>query len=107
MNHAAVEDLRHETERELDRVVDRLTHMPLTKAEEGRAAVRECADALFAESRRLGVPLPADARLPDLAPQGFGALIAVLGQDCLQSATTDDDLAATHAALVRLRRSLP
>lgn len=97
----------HETERELQRVVDRLNSMPLTKAAVAGPAVEECAVALVAAGRSLGVPIPADAELPSLAPQGFGSLIAVLGRDCLEAAGEQGDLTTVHAALVSLRHALP
>jgi len=107
MSDPGVGDLRHETERELNRVVDRLNSMALPKADSAREDVQECAEALVAEGRRLGVPIPPDAVLPDLAAQGFGAMIAVLGRDCLAAAREDATLAPVHSALVALRRALP
>lgn len=98
---------REEVERELSRVVDRLTAMPLTRAESAAADVRRCAEVLVAQGRALGVPIPADASLPTLAPQGLGPLVAVLGRDCLAAAGPDADLGPVLDALVRLRRELP
>lgn len=100
-------EVRHETERELQRVVDRLTSMPLNRMDQARGDVQECASVLLAQGRLLGVAVPADVTVPDLAPSGWGAMIAVLGQDCLAAAPADADLTALHAALVALRRSLP
>lgn len=100
-------DARYETERELQRVVDRLTSLPVNRLEAARGDVQECASALLEQGRSLGVPVPQGAGLPNLTPSGWGALIAVLGHDCLAAATADADLTATHAALVELRRSLP
>ncbi len=106
-NSAPAEQLRDATERELRRVVDRLMSMPLARAAAAADDVRACADVLVLEGRRLGVPVPASATVPVLAPQGFGPLIAVLGSDCLAAAGPRDDLQPVLDALVQLRRSLP
>lgn len=101
------DELRVDTDRELRRVVDRLASMPLVRAEGAAPDVRDCAEALVVQGRLLGVPIPPDAALPDLQPQGFAALIAILGRDCLAAAGRDGDLTAVLAALVTLRRALP
>lgn len=98
---------RAEVERELQRVVDRLNSMPLTKVMLASDDVHACAETLLREGRGLGVPIPVDAKLPDLQPQGFGAMVAVLGGDCLRAADEGTDLAPALEALVTLRRSLP
>ncbi len=98
---------RTEVERELLRVVDRLNSMPLAKVTLAGADVQACAMTLVREGRALGVPIPADAELPALQPQGFGSMIAVLGDDCLRSAGDTADLTAVLEALVALRRALP
>lgn len=98
---------RDDVERELERVVDRLNSMPLTKVALAAAEVQSCAETLVQEGRELGVPIPADAVLPALQPQGFGSMIAVLGDDCLRAAASDADLTGVLEALVALRRSLP
>jgi hypothetical protein len=101
-----VTSTRDEFDRELRRVVDRLNSMPLNRAAASQDAVLSCAEMLVSECRRAGVPIPASAVLPELAPQGFGALIAVLGQD-LQDAADESDLTAGLNTLVTLRRALP
>lgn len=98
---------RTEVERELQRVVDRLNSIPLTKVTLAAAEVQACAETLVREGRARGVPIPDGAKLPVLQPQGFGSMIAVLGSDCLGVAVSDDDLTEVLAALVALRRSLP
>ena len=98
---------RDEVERELQRVVDRLNSMPLTKVTLAADNVQACAETLVREGRELGVPIPAEAHLPALQPQGFGSMIAVLGDDCLRAADSDGDLTGVLEALVALRRSLP
>lgn len=98
---------RTDVERELLRVVDRLNSMPLAKVTLAGADVQACAMALVREGRELGVPIPADAELPSLQPQGFGSMIAVLGDDCLRAGGDTADLTAVLEALVALRRALP
>ncbi len=100
---------RWEVERELRRVVDRLGALPLDRAAAASADVRVCALRLVTVGRRLGVPIPADAQVPDLGPSGLAPLIAVLGRDCLDAAPQGDahGLQDMHSALVTLRRSLP
>lgn len=98
---------REDVERELVRVVDRLTSMPLNRAASASAQVLECAGDLVRLGRLWGVPIPADAALPTLEPQGHGAMVAVLGADCLSAAGPDTDLGPMLDALVTLRRALP
>lgn len=102
------EDLR-ELERELDRVVDRLTSMPLARAEGATADCRRAAFVIVEQSRLLTDEIPADAVVPELAPQGLGSMLAVLGTDYLAAARRmpDADVSAVTAALVTLRRALP
>ena len=98
-----------EVERELDRVVDRLTSMPLAKASAATPEVEGAAAAVLAHTRILDAEVPADACLPHLQPSGLGALIAVLGQDWLRAAASnpDADADAMLDTLVELRRRLP
>lgn len=98
----------HDVERELVRVVDRLSSMPLTRAEHARADVRAAAERLLEHTRRLDPAIPG-ATLPDLAPQGLAAMIAVLGRDWLAVAgrASEDDVDTVLAELVALRRALP
>lgn len=98
---------RDDVERELRRVVDRLNSMPLARVATASADVQACAEILVQQGRDLGVPIPADAQLPTLEPQGFGSMIAVLGDDCLRDSTPDADLTGVLDALVALRRALP
>jgi hypothetical protein len=99
----------HELERELDRVVDRLTTMPLSKAGQATQPCREAAEVLVAQTRTLTAEIPVDAVVPDLGPQGLGAMIAVLGHDYLDAAraSSEPDLDPVLDALVALRRALP
>lgn len=98
-----------DVERELNRVVDRLNSVPLAKAESASADVQLAADVLLAHTRTMSSDVPADATLPRLGPQGLGALISVLGRDCLDAmrASSRPDLDPVLDALVALRRALP
>lgn len=102
------EDLR-ELERELARVVDRLTSMPLARAEHAAAECRQAALVIVDETRALTDEIPADAVLPDLGPQGLGAMLAVLGTDYVDAVrkVRRADVSVVTAALVALRRALP
>lgn len=104
--------LREEVERELRRATDRLGTMPLPRLSATTEDVYACATALVDAGRRLGVPIPPDAGLPELRPQAYGDLIAVLGRDCLDVDATEvdtagDGLKPVLEALVTLRRALP
>lgn len=106
------QDLREDIERELQRVTDRLGTMPLQRLSTTTQDVYACAIALVDAGRLLGVPIPADAALPELRPQAYGDLIAVLGRDCLEAmdpteASAREGLESALAALVTLRRALP
>ena len=99
----------HDVERELDRVVTRLSTMPLAKAAQAEDAVHAAATALVESCRLLDPRVPADATPPWLGAQGYGPLIAVLGGDWLAAARTAEHLDAGSVLdiLVTLRRSLP
>lgn len=100
-------DQYDEVERELDRVVDRLNSMPLTKASQARDACYIAAEALRIETRRIDPDVP-DEPLPDLAPQGLGAMIAVLGGDWLATAraSRSPDPTDVRNVLLTLRRAI-
>ncbi len=105
MSTADVDDV----ERELRRVVDRLNSMPLTKAEASTEDVYAAAGVLLDHTRRLDRSVPDGARLPELRPQGLGAMLAVLGSDWLDAAraSSEPDVNPVLDALVTLRRALP
>ena len=103
------EQLR-DLERELDRVVDRLTSMPLAKAASAADDCRRACLVIVEQTRRLTDDIPADADLPRAGTAGTrrhgrrprerlprrGAEVA-----------SDADLAPVIDALVGLRRALP
>jgi len=99
----------NDVQRELDRIVDRLTSMPLHRAATTTADCRHAAGILLEQTRLITDDIPPDAQVPALAPQGLGALIAVLGRDYLDAAraASEPDLDPVLAALVELRRALP
>jgi hypothetical protein len=90
-------------------VVDRLTSMPLARAERATADCQRTADLIVAHTRPLSADLPADARVPALGPHGLGAMIAVLGHEYLDAAraSSHPDPGPVLDALVELRRALP
>jgi hypothetical protein len=96
-------------ETELRRIVDRLTSIPLSRAESVAAPCRELGEFLVAQTRTLIDDIPVDATVPALGPQGLGAMIAVLGRDYLEAAKTadDPDIQPVLERLTAMRRSLP
>jgi hypothetical protein len=99
----------HEVERELGRIVDRLNSMPLPKVASASDDVHDTAEFLVAQTRLLGDSPPAEATLPRLAPQGLGAMLAVIGHDYVDAAraSSEPDVDPVLNALVELRRALP
>ncbi len=99
--------VREDVERELRRVVDRLTTIAVNRLPDCAPACFATAGVLVAHTRAVDPDVPPDAVVPVLAPQGLGSMIAVLGRDYL--AVVDDDPAAEEvlASLVGLRRALP
>lgn len=94
---------------ELERVVDRLNSMPLHRATTVAAGVNATAAFLLARTRELTDEIPAGAVLPELAAQGLGSLIAVLGDDLINAAKAAPkfDAGPVIDRLIELRRSLP
>ena len=105
---ASEEELR-ELELELTRVVDRLNSMPLARVGSAGEECYAVAGLILAETRQLTYGIPADARLPRLDPQGFCALIAVVGEDYEKAvkAAPLSDVSPVLDRLIELRRSLP
>ena len=98
-----------DVEREVQRVVDRLNSMPLARASAATSDVYAAAGVLLEQTRHLDPEVPKGASLPELGPQGLGAMIAVLGQDWLDAAraSSGPDVDPVLDALVTLRRALP
>lgn len=94
-------------ERELRRVVDRLTSLPLARIAPYTDDCLGAADVLLTHTRAVDPTVPASAELPRLAPHGLGAMLAVLGADYLTVAAADPDCVAVLDTLVALRRALP
>lgn len=98
-----------QVEAELRRIADRLSTMPLTRAESVVDPCRELGEFLVAQTRLLTDEIPVDARVPSLRASGLGAMITVLGHDYLDAARAADDADVTAVLdrLVETRRSLP
>lgn len=94
---------------EADRVIDRLTGMPITRVDEAvRISVRDAAQRIV--DRTPDPERPADARVPIVGPSALGAQLAVVVRDYLETTTAaSDDAAVAEVAevLTQLRRSLP
>jgi hypothetical protein len=86
---------------ELQRVVDRLRNMPLTKIQASAEVAHRTAQDLLA--------LTSDTQreLPRIADYACGDQLAVIGQDLLRTQMNEAAIAEATAALVELRRSLP
>ena len=99
----------HDVEVELTRVVDRLNSMPLNRAAAASSECRDTALLLVERTRQLDADVPPDAALPELAPQGLGAMLSVLGHDYLAAAAAhpEADVQPVLERLTALRRALP
>jgi hypothetical protein len=98
-----------EVERELRRVSDRLDSLPLGKAATAGPDVERAAQVILGQTRLLTAEVPDDAVIPQLGPQGLGALVAVLGSDWLDAAraSNEPEVEPVLDALITLRRALP
>lgn len=106
------DDRFRDIEVELKRVADRLNSMPLARAGSAAPSCRAVAEVVVARTRELTDDIPPDATLPDLGPQGLGALLTVVGRDFLAAARgsrgdVDEGLQQVLEALIELRRALP
>jgi hypothetical protein len=102
-------DGEDEVKRELQRVVDRLSSLPLAKTELAADDTMVAAQVLVDQTRLLTGEVPAEAQPPRLGSHGLGAMLAVLGREYLHAAraSRDSDPAPVLDALVTLRRALP
>jgi hypothetical protein len=94
--------VRDELERELQRVVDRLGSMPLTR-------VPGCEPQVYAAAHAI-VDLTGErssADLPHLQPHALGAMLAVVGHDYLNTPENDERDRLVLDQLIALRRALP
>jgi hypothetical protein len=88
-------------ERELQRVVDRLRTMPLTKVQAAADDAYRTAEHLVA----LTPDVPRD--VPRIADHAAGDQLAVVGHDFLVAQQDEAAIAEATAALVKLRQALP
>lgn len=94
--------MREDITRELDRIVDRLSTMPLTRAQGCEAVVHSTAVTIVDLT---GVHTSAD--LPHLQAHALGSLLAVVGRDYLVTARNDERDQQVLDLLIALRRELP
>ena len=90
-------------------MVDRLTSMPLAKAEDCADSTHAVALVILDQTRQFDPSIPAGAALPRVGLTAAAAQLAVIGQDYLAAArrTPDADSSIVLGALSSLRRSLP
>ena len=91
---------------ETDRIVNRLTTMPIGRIDEAliervRDAAQRIVDLTSDPSR------PSSASMPKVGPSALGAQVAVAVRDYLDTRTAASDDAAVAEVLTQLRRSLP
>lgn len=91
---------------EADRIVNRLTAMPIAKIDEVliervREAAQRIVDLTPDPSR------PPNARMPRVGASAIGAQVAIAVRDYVDMRTAASDDAAVAEILTQLRRSLP
>ncbi|MEI8260528.1 MAG: hypothetical protein WCG77_03375 [Actinomycetes bacterium] len=94
--------VREDIARELERIVDRLGSMPLTRAIGCEEVVHSTAAAI--------VDLTGEhpsAALPHLQVHALGSLVAVVGRDYLNIPENDERDQQVLDLLIALRRALP
>lgn len=98
-----------DVETELRRVVDRLTSMPLAKAEQSLDMTHHAAALILEQTRLIDPMIPAGATVPRVSVSAAGAQLAVLGNDYLEAVRGMPNAQVTPVLdeLVSLRRSLP
>lgn len=91
---------------EADRIVNRLTTMPISRVDEAliervRDAAQRIVDLTPDPSR------PPTAHMPRVGASALGAQVAIAVRDYLEMRTAASDDAAVAEVLTQLRRSLP
>ncbi|MCX6414725.1 MAG: hypothetical protein NTU77_09025 [Actinobacteria bacterium] len=94
-----------EFERELNRVVDRLRGMTMTRLPASADLAHATAQRLLSMTIAAGGSLPAE--LPRLGDHGAGDQLAVIAHDFMALQPSDEEVAAATELLTELRRSLP
>lgn len=93
--------MRDDFQTELNRVVERLRTMPLTK-------LQTCTPDAWGTAQQILLLTPdTPPQLPQIADHACGDQFAVIGQDFLKSANEEAAIAEATAALIELRRILP
>ena len=99
-------DSRNQIAIECDRIVHRLSTLPLHRIDAAATS------SVHAAAQRIVNATPEDARpssayLPQVAPTGLSAQLAVVVRDYLNTTTTASEDAAVVKIVTDLRRSLP
>lgn len=99
-------DDREEIQTECERIVHRLSTMPVTRIDAAvidavRLSAQQIVDATTNPQR------PPHAQVPAVQPSGLAAQIQVVVRDYLDTQTAASEDAAVAKVLIDLRRSLP
>ncbi|CAB4753064.1 MAG: hypothetical protein F2702_04740 [Actinobacteria bacterium] len=94
-----------EFERELNRVVDRLRGMTMTRLPASADLAHATAQRLLSMTIAAGDSLPAE--LPRLGDHAAGDQLAVIAPDFMALQLSNDEVTAATELLTKLRRSLP
>lgn len=92
-------------ERELNRVVDRLRGMTMSRLPASAALAFAASQQLLSMAMAAGDSLPAE--LPRLGDHAAGDQLAVIAHDFMALQPSDDEVTAATDLLIELRRSLP
>ena len=94
-----------EFERELNRIVDRLRGMTMTRLPASADLAHATAQRLLSMTIAAGDNLPAEP--PRLGDHAAGDQLAVIAHDFMALQPSDEEVAAATELLTELRRSLP
>jgi hypothetical protein len=94
--------VREDIARELERIVDRLGSMPLTRAIGCEEVVHSTAAAIVDLTGE-----HSSAALPHLQVHALGSMVAVVGRDYLNTPQHDERDQQVLHLLIALRRALP